>query len=154
MRVVAALSFVVFLMAAPLAAQEQGIREEHPNLVGVELGGRALLYNIFYERYVTQQIGLGAGLEGFGTSDGAVVLIPLWVSLVPLGNIHSLYLSAGATYAAASNWEELESLWFGTVAAGFFYQSVGGFFVRPTITMLFRDEGFLVLPSVSLGGSF
>lgn len=153
MRVIASLGLVLISMATPLAAQGPNIREVRPNLVGVELGGRALIYNVFYERFLSRQIGIGAGLEGFGTGEGGVVLIPMWLSLAP-GDVHSLYLSAGATYAAVSNWDELESLWFGTAAAGYLYQSEGGFFVRPTLTLLFREEGFLVLPAVSLGGSF
>ncbi|MCK4410032.1 MAG: SGNH/GDSL hydrolase family protein [Candidatus Eisenbacteria sp.] len=44
--------------------------------------------------------------------------------------------------------------WVGTFSAGHQYQSEGGFFVRPTMNMLCRDEGLLLIPGVALGGSF
>jgi hypothetical protein len=73
----------------------------------------------------------------------------------PLGDIHSLYLSGGVTYiAGVSNWSDDWVEWVGTFSAGYQYQSEGGFFVRPTMNMFFRDGDFIVLPGVALGGSF
>ena len=40
-------SFVLY----PLAASAEGIREERPNLIGGEIGGKAVFYNVSYERY-------------------------------------------------------------------------------------------------------
>jgi hypothetical protein len=142
------------LLVTPLTVQG-GVRDERPNLVSGELGGRGIIYSVNYERYLTGRVGIGAGLMGFGTSDGAVALIPLYVSLNPVGDTHSLYLAAGTTGAVGSaNWEELESEWLGTFSAGYQYHSQTGFFVRPTLNIIYKGEDWLLLPGVAVGGSF
>jgi opacity protein-like surface antigen len=159
--IVAALAAALILSASvDLSAQQeppvtQGIREAKPNLVGGEIGGRAVLYSLTYERFVTPRVGLGVGLMGFGTSEGAIGLFPVHVSFVPVGDVHSLYLSGGATFAVGTdNWDEVESAWYGTVTIGYLYHSIGGFFVRPSINLLFGSGDFLFLPGIQIGGSF
>jgi hypothetical protein len=140
---------------AQLSTTPEKIREVHPNLVSGELGGKGIIYSINYERFFAQQFGLGVGIMGFGTSDGAVALIPLYVSLCPVGNVHSLYLSGGITLAVGSdNWDELEQTTLGNASIGYLYQSEGGVFVRPTINLIFKGEDFLILPGIAIGGSF
>ena len=151
----------LIVIAAPLTAFGQTgdvplMRAVRPNLVGGELGGRAILYSLNYERFVTPKVGIGAGLMGIGVSEGGVFLIPLYVSFTPIGNVHSLYLSGGYTIAgaAADEWGTVESTGFGTAAIGYLYHSEGGFYVKPTITLLFIEDNFLALPGIALGGSF
>lgn len=154
------LFFLCLVILVPAAAYGQAessplIRVQRPNLVGGELGGRALLYSLNYERFLGPKVALGAGFMGFGVEEGGVFLIPMYVTFVPVGNVHALYLSGGYTWAAVSNWDEVESSGYGTAAIGYLYQSETGFFVRPAITMNFRpDAGFLMLPGIALGGSF
>jgi len=155
MRRILLVCLLVAIAPATLPAQTAHVRTDNPNLVGGELGGRGILYSINYERFFAPQFGLGAGIMGFGTSDGAVALVPLYLSLCPVGNVHSLYLSGGITLALGSdNWDELETTTLGTGAIGYLYQSPGGFYVRPTINIIFKGEDFLILPGVALGGSF
>ena len=155
MRQTVLLCLFLALVLAPLGAHAEGIREQRPNLVYGEIGGKAVFFSAGYERYFNNRFGLGVGGVAFGATGGAVGFFPVYASLMPVGDIHSMYLSAGITYfAGSSNWEEGWAEWFGTFSAGYQYQSEGGFFVRPTMSILFKDEGFLLIPGVALGGSF
>ncbi len=155
MRIRILLCVAAIVVLAPPGVRGGGVRETHPNLIGGELGGKGIIYSIGYERYLRNRVGLGAGMMGFGTSDGGLGLFPLYLSVIPVGDVHSMYLSAGATLASGfDNWNELHSLWLGTVTAGYQYQSVGGFFVRPTLNLIFTGDGFLILPGFASGGSF
>lgn len=153
MRFCVAVSLLVIFLAAPLAAQKDGIRVQRPTLIGGEVGGKALIYCFNVERYFTNNVGIGAGLMGFGTDDGFFGLLPIY-GVLALGNIHSLYLAAGGDLAAgSSNWDTLDSTFIGVASIGYMYHSESGFFVRPTLNLLFKDD-FLILPGIAFGGSF
>ncbi len=157
MRQTVLLCLVATLVLAPLGAHAEGFREERPNLVFGEIGGKAIIFSAGYERYFTNQFGLGVGGIGWGTSEGGIGLFPVYLSFIPGKGAHSLYLSGGVTYfAGVGNWTGDDSWtdWFGTFAAGYHYQSDGGFFVRPTMNMLYRGEGFVMMPGIALGGCF
>lgn len=164
MRLTISVCLLVVLVLAPLAARGQdvpNVRKEHPNLVGGEIGGRAILYSLTFERFIIPQVGVGVGFTGFAASEAGVFLVPLHVSLVPVGSVHSLYLSGGATWVAAGvdNWKETESLWIGTATFGYLYQSRSGFFVRPSFNLLYHDDegeglSWVIWPGIQLGGSF
>lgn len=131
------------------------VREERPNLVGGELMGRGILLTANYERFFTNQFGIGAGFMGIGASDGFVGIVPLYGSLT-LGDIHAFYLSAGTSvfFGAGSIDDDLTSEALATVSFGYQYQSYGGFFVRPLFTFLFNEGDFLLWPGITIGGSF
>ena len=157
MRRAFAFCFLVVILAAASGVNGEGIREQRPTLVYGELGGKAVIFSMGIERYFTNVVGVGAGMMGFGSDEGFVGLFPVYLSLNPVGDIHSLYLSAGTTIAAASNWDETESNALFTGSIGYQYQSEGGFFVRPTLNIItdFDSDGaFFVLPGVAIGGSF
>lgn len=106
MRFKASLRMSVMILLAPLTAHGIGIRESHPNPIGGELGGRAVLMSGGYERYITNRVGIGVRAFGLGTSSGGVGVFPVYVSVIPAGDVHGLYLSLGVTLiASASNWE-------------------------------------------------
>lgn len=146
------------LLALPSVAAS-GIRDERPNLIGGELGGRGVLFTLNYERFVTNDVGLGAGIMAIKTSGGGITVLPLYVSFVP-GNTHSPYLSAGATMlSGGGDVQDWESTWLFTVSAGYQYQSSGGFFVRPFFAYLRPTEpgtgdDYIVWPGLTIGGSF
>ncbi|MFH1690455.1 MAG: hypothetical protein ABIE42_09490 [Candidatus Eisenbacteria bacterium] len=159
MRRIVLLCLATALVLVSLAAHAeaiQGIREQRPNLVFGEIGGKAIIFSAGYERYLSNRFGLGVGGVGWGASGGGIGLFPVYVSFIPVGDVHSVYLSAGVTYfAGVGNWTgDGWSDWFGTFSAGYHYQSEGGFFVRPTMNMLYKGEGFLVIPGIALGGCF
>ena len=155
MRQTVLLCLAMALILAPLGAHAEGVREQRPNLVFGEIGGKAVLFSAGYERYFNNRFGLGVGGIAFGAEGGAIGLFPIYACLTPVGDIHSLYLSGGVTYlAGAANWEEGWAEWFGTFSAGYHYQSEGGFFVRPTMNMLYKDDGFVLIPGIAVGGSF
>jgi hypothetical protein len=155
MRKTVLLFLVVTLMLAPLSAHGEGIRDKRPSFVFGEIGGKAILFSAGYEHYLTNNFGLGIGAVGWGGSGGGVGLFPVYVSFIPIGDVHSLYLSAGVTYiAGVSNWDADWVEWVGTFSIGYQFQSEGGFFVRPTTNTLFRDGEFVVIPGIAIGGSF
>ena len=151
---------IVWYLLIPLvhssaSGQEPLVRDERPNLMGGELGGKAVIYNFTYERYFSHRVGVGAGFMGIGTSEGAIGLIPVYLTVTPVGNQHSLYLSVGGDIVVGSeDWDEVDSEWLTVFSVGYLYHSLNGFFVRPTMNVIFDADDFLVLPGVALGGSF
>jgi len=146
------LAGVMMLGGTAVSAQ---VREERPNLIGGELLGRGILLTANYERFFTNQLGIGAGFMGIGASDGFVGIVPLYGSLT-LGDIHAFYLSAGTSilFGDGSIDDDFTSEALATVSFGYQYQSYGGFFVRPLFTFLFNEGDFLLWPGITIGGSF
>src|SRR5262249_43571882 len=130
----AALAAVAALAASPPVARAEGVREDHPNLVGGEILGRGFLATFNYERFLNNHFGIGGGLMAFGTSDGVAGVLPLYASFLP-GDIHSLYLGAGAAYVGAGDVQDYESTWVMQFTAGYQFHSQSGFWVRPTFTL-------------------
>ena len=154
-----ALGFAVLSLCALPSVATPGVRDERPNLIGGELGGRGLLFTLNYERFLSNEIGLGAGVMAVKVSGGGITVIPLYVSFVP-GNTHSPYLSGGATLlSGGGDFEDWESTWLVHFSFGYQYHSSSGFFVRPFFTYLRpTDQGtgdeYLIWPGLTIGGSF
>lgn len=140
---------------AAASDDDANVRDERPNVITVEIGGRGGLLTTHYERYLTNQISIGAG-AGMGLWVSQVFAIfPAYLAGV-WGDRHALYVSAGVTMIVGFDSEESEVFRypFGTVTAGYQYQHSKGFFVRPTLSALYNDEGVLPWPGVSIGYSF
>ena len=141
------------------AAGTAGVRNERPNLIGGEVGGRGLLFTLNYERFLSNQIGLGAGIMAIKTSGGGITVIPLYASFTP-GNTHSPYFSVGATVlTGGGDVEDWESTTLVSFSFGYQYHSASGFFVRPFFTYLKPTEPgtgdeYLIWPGLTVGGSF
>jgi hypothetical protein len=145
-------------LLAPLIALADGVREKHPNLVGGELMGRGFALTLNYERFLTNNFGLGGGVMAIGTSDGLVGIAPLYASFLT-GDNHSLYLSAGGAFlGGGGSIQDYESTWIMQGSVGYQYHSDSGFFVRPLFTFNQATSGsgggFLIWPGVTIGGSF
>ena len=143
---------------APSSTAAAGVRDVHPNLVGGELLGRGFVLTANYERYLNNHFGLGGGVMGIGTSEGTVGIVPLYASFLS-GNMHSLYLSAGAAFfGGGGSIHDYESTWVMQGSVGYQFQSPGGFFVRPILTFnqatAGSGGGFLAWPGITIGGSF
>jgi hypothetical protein len=134
-----------------------GVRDDHPNLIGGELMGRGFVLTVNYERYLNNHFGLGGGIMAIGTSEGHIMIMPLYASFVP-GDTHSLYLSAGGAFlGGGGSFQDYESTWIMQGSVGYQFQSPGGFFVRPLFTINEATSGgggFLVWPGLTIGGSF
>ena len=157
-RLFALVAVALSLHAGP-SQSTAGARDERPNLIGGELGGRGLLFTLNYERFLSNDIGLGIGLMAVKTSDGGITVIPLYASFAP-GSTHSPYLSVGATMiSGGGDIQDWESTLVVTASAGYQYHSRGGFFVRPFFTFLTPTESgtgdaYLIWPGLTIGGSF
>ena len=156
--VVAALAATGAFAAAPPVARAEGVRENHPNLVGGEILGRGFVATFNYERFLNNHFGLGGGLMGIGSSDGVVGIMPLYASFLP-GDVHSLYLGAGGAFVGGGgDVQDYESTWIMQFTAGYQFQSPNGFWVRPTFTLNVATAGsggdMLLWPGIAMGGSF
>jgi hypothetical protein len=109
-----------------MGANGIGIREQRPNLVGGELGGRGGIASVNYERYLSNKLGVGVGGMSWGEAGG---VIPVYISIVPAGDIHALYLSAGVTFG----WDANEGSGWPAFSVGYQFQSQGGFFLRLSV---------------------
>ena len=140
------------LLATPAAAQ---VREQNPNLVGGELLGRGVVLTLNFERFLTNNFGLGAGFMAIGSSGDFVGVIPLYASVV-LGDSHGLYLGGGTTifFGEGVLDDDFGSEAVGNLSVGYQFQSYGGFFVRPLFTVLFDEGDYVVWPGITIGGSF
>jgi hypothetical protein len=136
------------------------VAQDQPNLVGVELLGRGLIYSVNYERNLTQRTGLGVGVAYWSIDKAHITIVPLFASWNPIGDRHSLYLAAGTTLV---NGRE-NSFWFdnsesGFVAAatssvGYQYRSPGGFVIRPALNILLSRHGNIAWPGLTIGRRF
>ena len=159
MRYLVSLCLSAIILLAPLAARGLDVREQRPNLIGAELAGRGLYYTINYERYLSNRVGIGAAAMAVWWSSDRGVYVPLYVSFIPVGNIHSLYLSAGVgIWVGESIWtdvaiwgnSDVEVLVWPTITIGYQFQSESGFFLRLSISSV----GLWAAPGVAIGGSF
>jgi hypothetical protein len=143
MRGIVPLCILGAVLLVPFGAYGEGIRERRPNFVGGELGGRAGIGSIHYERYLNNRFGVGIGGLWLGEAGG---VMPLYLSTVPVGNTHSLYLSAGATFG----WDSKGGSAWPALSVGYQFQSDGGFFLRLSV----ETFGLWPLLGISFGGSF
>ena len=145
------------LLLVPATALADGVRETHPNFVGGEILGRGFAITLNYERYFTNQLGLGGGVMAIGISGDIVTVLPLYVSYTP-GNIHSLYLAAGPTMVGGGSIHDFENAWVIEGSVGYQYTSPSGFFVRPLFTLMASTSSgsteTLLWPGITIGGSF
>ena len=145
------------ILLAPGIAPAAGVREDRPNLIGGEVLGRGFALTVNYERFLTNQFGVGAGFMMIGSSDGLVGVVPLYASYLT-GNTHSLYLATGAAFLSeGGSVQDYESEWILQGSIGYHFHSSSGFFVRPlfTINVAASDtDEFLIWPGITIGGSF
>lgn len=157
-RSLALVATFVSLLVLPSVAMS-GVRDERRNLIGGELMGRGLLLTLNYERFVSNEIGLGFGVMAIKTSGEGIVMLPLYISALP-GDRHSPYLSAGVTLlGGGGDVQSWEDTWLMHVSFGYQYQSAGGFFVRPFFGYMRpvergRGDEYLIWPGLTIGGSF
>src|SRR6267378_608045 len=119
----------------PFPALAEGVRTDHPNLVGGEILGRGLVVTLNYERFLTNQFGLGGGVMAIATAGETAVVVPLYASYVP-GDIHSVYFSAGTAFVGGGEVQNFQSQWLLQASIGYQYHSPTGFFVRPLFAFM------------------
>ncbi len=142
---------VIAILLSATAARAQN--QDGPNVAGVEILGRGIVYSGNYERYV-KRIGLGVGVAAWHI-DKTVLVVPMYVSFRPIGDTHSLYLATGATVGS-----EVSTLFtkptavYGTASVGYEHISKSGLVLRPTYTLLFGRGGNLLWPGFLIGYRF
>jgi hypothetical protein len=137
-------------------------RQDQPNLLGVELLGRGLIYSVNYERSLTPRTGIGMGTAYWNIDKAHIAIVPLYASWNPVGDRHSLYLAAGTTliYGREKSFlfdtpgSESAFLAAGTSSVGYQYRSSGGYVIRPALNILLSRHGNIVWPGITLGRRF
>lgn len=143
MRIALFLVILGAITLASLGVRAEGVRERRPNLISVELGGRAGIGSVQYERYFSNRFGVGVGGMSWGSAGG---VMPVYISTIPTGNVHSLYLSAGGTIF----WDSDGGGVLPALSIGYQHQSDSGFFLRLSVSTFW----IWPLPGLAVGGSF
>jgi hypothetical protein len=149
-----------------------------PNGIYLEVGGNGLLYTFNYDRFMSNDISLRAGIEYIGlAAAGGDVSVSISMLLIPVtfnyfiashsdGKVGSSKLELGAGVlivnlsgtASGSAGNVFSNSGFGiggTATIGYRYQpSDGGFIFRIGFTPLFGPAGFLPFGGLSFGYGF
>ena len=151
---------VLALLLGLASTATAGVRDERRTLIGSEILGRGGFITFNLEYFLNNNFGLGGGILAAGNGDGGFLILPLYVSVVP-GDVHSVYLGAGLTMFAGTDFGDTDSFTVFTASAGYQYHSYGGLFVRPTFTLMIATENTtgdtaeaILWPGVAIGGSF
>jgi hypothetical protein len=137
-RYLVLVALVLGILMVASGACGGGIRERRPNLIAGEFCGRSLLLGAGYEHFLTNRVGLGVGFGfypaldfgGIGDCEQALTF-PICLSLVPIGETHSLYLSCGVAYMHVGEHSGPAAL----LSSGYQFQSEHGLLVRLLVTM-------------------
>lgn len=139
------------LPAAGICAEEETVAKEPArNAVFVELLGQSVGLGIQYERMLSENFAVRAGVStlifGYG--------IPVGVSYLSSGN-HKFELGGGVTYLEFTDWIAVHRGLVGSANIGYRYQrEQPGFMFRADYTPLFGSEGIVSFVGISLGRSF
>lgn len=166
-RSLSTIVLLVTLSSSQLSAQSTS--GPPPNIAGLELLGRGLVYSFNYERLLTHRIGVGGGLAYWSISSSGLFapssksttfVIPAYLSWTPIGRNHSPYLAAGVTMATSKATEVLLGNTrnrfgaFSTLTLGYQYRSGRGIVVRPTVSRIAIDGDNALWPGITLGYAF
>lgn len=152
--------FVIILFTFTLLLVSTAIPQsklELPNDLNIELLGRCGLYSFSYERLVSENFGIEAGVSIFGISEESIVFFSGGGRLYLLKGNASPCISGGIVVVTqptdSGPFSNDDSLSFGYAGPGFEYRSSGGFLFRGTVYFLIKD-GFLVWPGLQFGIAF
>jgi len=153
------ISVALFLVSMAFSARAEHTRVTHPNVLGVEMLGRAGLFSVQYDRVMNDDMAAGFGYGTVGLKDrtsGAdigqsVKLVPVYFNYYFKQDQGSLYGTGGATIIldsndAAGRTSKTGSIDFGSGAVlpvvGFGYENRGdsGFLFRVTGYATFADK--------------
>jgi hypothetical protein len=152
------------LGASAARAQVESSRPlQAPNTVYVELGGKGLLYGVYYERLLVQRLGIAVGFSSWSISFFSsidVTIIPVFLTWYPVGEEHHLYVDAGADFVTLS----AEIGPFGTLkgsgtipvlGTGYCFRSnTGGFYFKIGPMFLFGNGEVRGWANVTAGVTF
>lgn len=131
-----------------------GSKTELPNDVSLELLGKCIIYSFSYQRTVTENFGIEAGVSLLGGSDASVAFFSVGGRLYLSSGNASPCIGGGIVIVTASTssgpFSGGASGSYGYIGPGFEFRSSGGFLFRGTVYFLVRD-GFFVWPGVQLG---
>jgi hypothetical protein len=146
----------LLLSAGSLLAQS---RAEKPNDFTIELGGKAILYSLSYQRMVGEMFGLEIGASFIGGAidegGGGIIFLSGGGRFYFIKKNASPTLSAGLVYVTAATDAgpiEGSGVYF-YVNPGFEFRQSSGFVVRGGVYFLIKD-GFFVWPGIQLGIAF
>ncbi len=137
------------------------IRTTKPNDVTLELGGKCIAYSLGYQRTISPNFSLEAGVSllGGGSGEGSSTLFFLngGGRLYLLKKDTSPYLSGGLVWISGATdvgpFEGSASGVYFYASPGFEFRSPGGFLFRAGVYFLIKG-GFFVWPGISLGVGF
>src|SRR5262245_22358767 len=129
------------------------------NIIGLDVLGRAGVYSVNFERSQSR-IGVGAGMAVWSIDREHALIVPLYVSMTPVGKTSSLYIAGGGTIGVSNLTligpsRPYSTAVVGTITGGYQHRSAGGLLIRPTVTYFFdRSSSFCCWPGIMIGHSF
>lgn len=191
-----ALAFSALAQAAEISAQGQtsskkrkvmlveeeevGASDLGKNGLSVELLGRGLLYGLYYDRLLTEQIALGIGFSNFSasseTSKSTATIIPIYGNFYFTKGSHRPFITGGAdivtvtwnhTNTSSSTFIRGEDPWgrpytdnkgsaSGTIpvlGGGYEFRGQGGFLFRGTLYQMFAGAKNVTWFGLSFGAA-
>jgi hypothetical protein len=162
-------SFVWFLVeilfsSAAMAQAEIPARKTADNTAPIELGGKGLLYTLYYERMLTPQLSASIGFSSWHFSflyETTLTFVPIYLTYYSSGNNSRAYVDGGIDIVTISD-VRLFDLWttasatgvVGIVGFGYCYRaSDGGFFFKIG-PMLILAKGVHPWGNLTLGVTF
>lgn len=147
-RVIAIVSSVILLASSSHASQPDNTHVARNALYG-ELGGKGGMYGVYFERLISDQLGVTIGFSRWSfefLSVQEVTVIPVFITWYPVGSSARLYVDVGGEYvhAFASG-----ALFSGSSGSGAFGVVGTGLAVRAPGGGIF----FKVGPLLFVGGS-
>ena len=162
----AALSAAILLCPMPSPGHAQDTARTNSraalrNDVGIELGGKAVIYSFSYQRMIVPALGLEAGAGALGggssTDNTTLAFFPVSAKLYLFPRNASIYLTGGAVFATAhANTGPFDnaSATYGQAGIGFEFRSSSGFLIRGTAyTLVFSGE-YLIWPGLTVAYAF
>lgn len=98
--VLASVGFLIVVAALGHTARAEHTRVTNPSALGVEVLGRGLLYSIYFDHVLSDELAAGFG---FGTATlnggGNAILLPVYASYYFMREQGSIFVTAGAAVA-------------------------------------------------------
>jgi hypothetical protein len=160
-----------FPFSARFAEASNNIRATNPNAIHAEVGGRALLYSLSFDRVLSDDLLVGIGVGSVtmndrfgGTSGLSATLVPVYLNYYFMREAGSLFATAGASLvtnsslvsgltSSAGGLQLSSSPLLPTLGLGYEYRSDPGFLVR-LAGYLILGQNSVPWIGVSIGYSF
>lgn len=150
------------LQKSKATSGEEGTALSRPNALSIELLGRGLLYSFDYDRSISDNFAVGAGIAGYSVSSGSaslsLLIIPVYGNYYFSPGPSRGFLTAGLDIVSASGSDSSNTISASgavpTLGGGFEYRGEGGFLFRFPVYVVFGQGSTQFWFGIGLGFTF